>query len=426
MKKALIYSFLVVFVACTSNKKIQKAQKEINKTTVVQQTVVQKPLVVAIKSRYLLKDSSNVKVFMELDIENLKKDKFIEQLNDNFRFNFLVQSDYGVRDRIASGKIDITNQNTWLKDGKLLLSFEIPRPKNIPKALLLTEVFQLEDSKKSNNDLVIDFNGTRLNDRFGVFVGNFSIPVFRNYINKKDSFQLKSVENHPRELFLLRYKNDFTPAQSPMATSVRNGIDRGLEPEEIIKVNSNTNINLKTEGLYLAVEDTTNTKNGFGILVVDDRFPRLTRPENLVKPLVYMSTSQEMRAVNENENAKQALDKFFLGVTGGNQMISKKIIKNYYHRIEEANRLFTTYKEGWKTDKGMVYTVLGPPNKVQRSRDREVWMYSQNLNFSEIIFTFNRKPNQFTENYYELVRYPEYQAYWYPFVEAWRTGNVVD
>jgi len=196
MKKALIYSFLVVFVACTSNKKIQKAQKEINKTTVVQQTVVQKPLVVAIKSRYLLKDSSNVKVFMELDIENLKKDKFIEQLNDNFRFNFLVQSDYGVRDRIASGKIDITNQNTWLKDGKLLLSFEIPRPKNSPKALLLTEVFQLEDSKKSNNDLVIDFNGTRLNDRFGVFVGNFSIPVFRNYINKKDSFQLKSVEKH--------------------------------------------------------------------------------------------------------------------------------------------------------------------------------------------------------------------------------------
>ena len=161
-------------------------------------------------------------------------------------------------------------------------------------------------------------------------------------------------------------------------------------------------------------------------MLVDERYPRMTRPENLVKPLIYISTSQELKGVNENPNSKQALDKFFLAITSGNQMVSKKIIKNYYHRIEEANRLFTSYKEGWKTDKGMVYTVLGPPNKVQRSRDREVWVYAQNTNFSEILFTFNRKPNQFTENYYELVRYPEYQAYWFPFVEAWRTGNVVD
>lgn len=428
MKKVLFYSFLVIFSACTSSKKIQKAQREINKPTFAaqQQTVVVKPLVVAIKSQYLLKDSSIVKIYLEIEIDNLKKDQFLTQLNENFRFNWLLQSDYGVRDRIATGKIDLTTQSTTLKDGKILMNFEFPRPKNIAKGLLLTEIFQLEDNKKSNNDLVIDFNGARLNDRFGIFVNNFPLPVFRNYISKTDSFQLKSVENHPKELFLLRFKNDFTPAQSPMSTSVRAGIDRGLEPDEIIKIQSNTYINLKNEGLYLAVDDTSNTKNGFGFLVVDERFPRLTRPENLVKPLVYMSTSQEMRATNENENAKQALDKFFLSITGGNQMISKKIIKIYYHRIEEANRLFTTYKEGWKTDKGMVYTILGPPNKVQRSRDREVWMYSQSLNFSEIIFTFNKKPNQFTENYYELVRYPEYQAYWYPFVEAWRTGNVTE
>lgn len=427
MKKVLFYSFLVIFSACTTSKKAQKAQREINKPTLAQQqTIVAKPLVVAIKSRYLLKDSSFVKIYLEIEIDNLKKDQFLSQLDESFRFNWLLQSDYGVRDRIATGKVDLTTQNTILKDGKILMNFEIPRPKNIAKGLLLTEIFQLEDNKKSNNDLVIDFNGSRLNDRFGVFVNNFSLPVFRNYISKSDSFQLKSVENHPRELFLLRFKNDFTPAQSPMSTSVRTGIDRGLEPDEIIKIQSNTYINLKNEGLYLAVDDTIDTKYGFGFLVVDERFPRLTRPENLVKPLVYMSTSQEMRATNENDNAKQALDKFFLSITGGNQMISKKIIKIYYHRIEEANRLFTTYKEGWKTDKGMVYTILGPPNRVQRSRDREVWMYSQSLNFSEIIFTFNKKPNQFTENYYELVRYPEYQAYWYPFVEAWRTGNVTE
>lgn len=425
MKKAIIYSFLVVLAACTTNKKVQKAQKEIDKTAAVKPIPVAKPLVVAIKSRYLLKDSSAVRIFMELDIENLNKEQAIQQLNDSFRFNWLLQPDYGVRERLGSGKIDLNEQNVSLKDGKVLLSFEIPRPKNLAKGLLLTEVFQLEDSKKSNNDLVIDFNGTRINDRFGVYIGNFSMPIFRNFINKSDSFQLKSVMNHPRELYLVRYKNDFTAAQSPMATSIRPSI-ASLTIEETIKVQTNTSIKLSQEGLYQIVEDTNSTSTGFGFMLVDERYPRLTRPENLVKPLIYMSTSQELKAVNENSNSKQALDKFFLAITGGNQMVSKKIIKNYYHRIEEANRLFTSYKEGWKTDKGMVYTVLGPPNKVQRSRDREVWVYAQSTNFSEIIFTFNRKPNQFTENYYELVRYPEYQAYWFPFVEAWRTGNVVD
>lgn len=425
MKKVFFYSFLVILASCVSNKKIQKAQREIAKTTVPQPEVVAKPTVVAIKSRYLLKDSTTVRIFLELDIENLKSDKALTQLKEYFRFSWLLQPDYGVRDRLATGKVDITEQNAVVKEGKVLLNFEIPRPKNIPKGLLLTEIFDVETSKKSNNDLVIDFNGVRLNDRFGVYVKDFSMPTFKNYISQKDTFQIKSVIPQAKDLFLIRYNNEFEPAQSPMATSIRPAI-KSLEIKEIIKVKTNSPISLPNEGLYLAVEDTNATKNGFGFLIVDERFPRFTRPEKLAKPLIYISSSQETKAVNENKDAKQALDRYFLTVTGGNQMVSKKIIKTYYHRIEDANRLFTTYKEGWKTDKGMVYIVLGPPNKVQRSRDREVWMYAQSQNFSEIIFTFNRKPNQFTENYYELVRYPEYQAYWYPFVEAWRTGNVVE
>ena len=68
MKKVLFYSFLVIFSACTSSKKIQKAQREINKPTFTQQqTVAVKPLVVAIKSRYLLKDSSIVKIYLEIE-----------------------------------------------------------------------------------------------------------------------------------------------------------------------------------------------------------------------------------------------------------------------------------------------------------------------------------------------------------------------
>lgn len=428
MRKILLYALILGLTGCATNKKTNKnnnnAPREA-RTVANYPEVVAKPMVVAIKSRYIVKDSSSAKVFMELDVENLSKDKALQQMKETFRLSFLLQSDYGVRDRLAYNKVDFTEQNFILRDGKVEVVFDIPRPKNVSRALLLTEIFELATSKKSNNDLVIDFSATRLGDRYGLYVSDMSRPLFRNYINKKDTFQIRSIDNQVRDLYLIRYANDFDPAQSPMATTLKPAI-KSLRIEEIQKIQTGTPLQLQTEGVYFAVEDTMNTRNGLGFMIVDNRFPKFTLPEKLVKPLIYMSTSQETRTVAENPDAKQALDRYFLTITGGNQTLSKKIIKTYYRRIEEANRLFTSFKEGWKTDKGMVYIILGPPNKVQRSRDREVWMYAQSQNFSEIIFTFNKRPNQLADNYYELVRYPEYQAYWYPFVEAWRTGNVME
>lgn len=426
MRKILLYALILGLAGCATNKKTSNktATREPKSTVTYPETVI-KPVVVAIKSRYIVKDSSVARIFLEMEVENLARVNALQQMKETFRLSWLLQSDYGVRDRLAYNKVDFTEKNLFFRDNKVEISFEVQRPKNVTRALLLTEIFELATSKKSNNDLIVDFSANRLSDRYGLYLEDFSRPLFRNYINKKDTFQIRSIENQVNDLYLIRYANEFEPAQSPMATSLRPPF-RSLKVEEILKVKSGAPIHLENEGLYFAVEDTMNIKNGFGFLIVDNRFPRFTMPEKLVKPLIYMSTSQETKTVSENDDAKQAMDRYFLGISGGNQALAKKIIRTYFRRIEEANQLFTTFKEGWRTDKGMVYIILGPPNKVQRSRDREVWMYAQTQNFSEIIFTFNKKPNQFTDNYYELVRYPEYQAYWYPYVEAWRTGNVAE
>ncbi|MFA7473774.1 MAG: GWxTD domain-containing protein, partial [Spirosomataceae bacterium] len=124
------------------------------------------------------------------------------------------------------------------------------------------------------------------------------------------------------------------------------------------------------------------------------------------------------------DDPKKALDRYWLSLMNGHQDLAKSVIRSFYTRVEEANRLFTTYKEGWKTDKGMIYIILGNPDKVQRSKDREVWVYNQRGNANNINFTFNKRPNQFVDNHYELVRYVEYQPIWYPIVEAWRTGTI--
>jgi GWxTD domain-containing protein len=161
-----------------------------------------------------------------------------------------------------------------------------------------------------------------------------------------------------------------------------------------------------------------------GVLVTNDRYPKLTYPEQLSGPIQYMSTNTEIKSIQSAEDAKKALDRYWLSLMNGHQDLARSVIKSFYTRVEEANRLFTTYKEGWKTDKGMIFIVLGNPDKVQRSKDREVWVYNQRGGANNINFTFNKRNNQFVDNHYELVRYVEYQPIWYPIVEAWRTGSI--
>jgi GWxTD domain-containing protein len=198
---------------------------------------------------------------------------------------------------------------------------------------------------------------------------------------------------------------------------------RSLKVDSTFTIRTDQPVNFEREGLYFFIQDTIQTE-GIGFLVVNDRFPKMTFPQQLVSPLMYMSTNAEIKELQSAKDFKKSLDKYWLTLMAGNQDLARAMISNYYKRVEEANQLFTSYKEGWKTDKGMIYIILGNPDKVQRGKDREVWVYNQRASANNINFTFNRRTNQFVQDHYELVRYQEYQPIWYPLVESWRTGAI--
>ncbi len=56
-------------------------------------------------------------------------------------------------------------------------------------------------------------------------------------------------------------------------------------------------------------------------------------------------------------------------------------MQEYYRRVQYANDHFSHYLKGWRTDMGMVYIMLGPPDNVDRhpfdfdSKPYEVWSY---------------------------------------------------
>ncbi len=71
-----------------------------------------------------------------------------------------------------------------------------------------------------------------------------------------------------------------------------------------------------------------------------------------------------------------------------------ELMEEYYSRIDFANKNFGHYQEGWRTDRGMVYVVFGPPNNIDRhpfdidSKPYEIWTY-YNLNRTFVFVDYN-------------------------------------
>jgi hypothetical protein len=97
-----------------------------------------------------------------------------------------------------------------------------------------------------------------------------------------------------------------------------------------------------------------------------------------------------------------------------------KMIAKFYSRVMTANKLFTSYKEGWKTDRGIIYIVYGAPSEVYRRTGEEEWIYGERSNMLSIRFFFDQAENPLSDNDYILQRSSGYKPGWYIAVENWR------
>ncbi|MGB8489954.1 MAG: GWxTD domain-containing protein, partial [Bacteroidales bacterium] len=106
--------------------------------------------------------------------------------------------------------------------------------------------------------------------------------------------------------------------------------------------------------------------DGFTFFNFGESFPSMTRPEVMIEPLAYLTSADEMEALRTSVRPKLALDDFWIKC-GGNVDKARELIRIYYTRILYANYYFTSYKEGWRTERGMIYTIYGPPDKVYKT-----------------------------------------------------------
>ncbi len=165
------------------------------------------------------------------------------------------------------------------------------------------------------------------------------------------------------------------------------------------------------------------------ISVKNSTYPQMAALYDLIEALAYIAFDDEIEFIESAENPVEAKRRFdaFWGTRVSNRNVASNLIKLYYGRVEEANLLFTGYKEGWKTDRGMVYVILGPPLYVDRRVESETWFYSYGDRDPANAYLFE-KVRAFSENGFEnyvLQRRPYYQHEWTRAVDLWRRGEVL-
>lgn len=106
--------------------------------------------------------------------------------------------------------------------------------------------------------------------------------------------------------------------------------------------------------------------------------------DKAVDQVVYIATSNEKsyieKAETREEKVKRYLD-FWKKKDPVPSTDENEVFDEYYRRINYANENFSHYTEGWKTDRGMVYIILGSPNNIDRhpfdydSKPYEIWEY---------------------------------------------------
>lgn len=159
-------------------------------------------------------------------------------------------------------------------------------------------------------------------------------------------------------------------------------------------------------------------------------YPSLKTPQELAAPLYYLMDDKEYEkliSIEDPQELKKAIDRFWLKNIK-NSKIAQNVISLYYERVEEANKQFANYKEGWKTDMGMVYILFGPPWYINESLSQISWAYSYNFDDFETNFYF-QAPRIRTKDFpfynYLLLRTTQYHQLLYRQTEIWRNGLIL-
>jgi GWxTD domain-containing protein len=238
--------------------------------------------------------------------------------------------------------------------------------------------------------------------------------VTQPFVHLKDEVKLAADSAE----WVVSYYDDNFPAAAPAFSEGQARVSRGMAVDSVFKVRGGEPVRFNMKGLYLVQKD-TNAVEALAFRSEDD-YPQYSKVSSLAGPLVYITTRQEYDRLEKTEGNKKAFDRIILTIVMDTER-ARTLMRSYFSRVELANRYFTSYKEGWKTDRGMIYMIFGRPQQVFKFENREVWSYKTER--FDITFNFSRSSSLFDPDNYVLLREKKYEDTWYEVIDLWRNAR---
>jgi len=281
----------------------------------------------------------------------------------------------------------------------------------------------------------IPFNTLSDNNRYNFkMVGHFDKNELFNPVLKTDEYvNLLYSKGHIDSLFISYYKPYSEVPDPPSMILPEKTLD--YEPDKVIALPYSDTLPMMfpREGIYHCTLE-RNIQDGYTFFNLGATYPSMKTPDVMIEPLVYLATQDEIDTLRLSVRQKVALDDFWIRL-GGNVDKARELIRIYYTRVLYTNFYFTSYKQGWRSERGMIYIIYGPPDKVYKTIDGENWGYRKPVIKSSwggrysvkeeyLFFNFKKSDNIFSDNDYYLSRNETLVTYWDKAIASWHKGVV--
>lgn len=321
--------------------------------------------------------------------------------------------------------IDSTTYSYIIKHEDSGKRFFAEIPINVTKgSIYLLRVFtsDLLRNTTTQHFIYVDKTTVYNNQNFRVSFAKNKLNLFEPFVVNEHAFKMEYINKRYDSIYVSYYPTEnYLPRPVFSTASEPDPFNR---PDSVWKYpfSPETEYYLPNEGLYFFQLDTS-VAEGVSIMNFGESFPKLETPQEMLKPLVYITSSNEYEELASKKNLKLAIDEYWLS-KAENMERARELIRIYYNRVFLANYYFTSSLEGWKTDRGMVYIIYGPPNSLEKTHDVEKWIYYKRNNKDEAVFTFNRQYSMYSQDRYKLERSDSYNFSWRSAVQTWREGKV--
>ena len=365
-------------------------------------------------------NDSTIEIYFSVYPPNLvlnTKEKIDESLPKlPLRFQYILMTD--------DKEKRILDSFTYIIDPKLLSknALEYRRTHiacNTPEVLVCYDIYDPNEKEHYKNTLPFNFTSPYSECYFRVkTVSRDPFYITNRYFKKQDSVIIDYYRPGIQKLYVKYSPLEGRPAPPPFYR----GNDKVpvANFQRSFEINNHSILRFQAEGNYLIQADTTK-REGLWLNCFSNGYPYPSANSDYLNPVMYLATEEEFKDMVMEDDKKKALDDFWDKCSSSEDR-GPILADHYYRRVKESNDNFTTSKEGWKTDRGMMYIIFNKPDEIYKTAWGESWIYRAQSPFPAAEFHFTRTLQAWGYDY-TLVRDESMRRLWYLGINSWRNGS---